>query len=390
MSKNELNSTWFFGETVGTWLSRRLQEVFNELPNEQKISQKTGNLISQKEWLSNKSRVVISTVNSLEKSEERHIKREHVRDQLAKVLGYYGYHKYILNNESEEYNKNIWNNITRDFRNLINKLPKSDSNCPFCLADTNYFLGIEGQTKRGRKKPVKTIYITTYNFKQFGAAQGTRDQGCFELEIVICEDCLKTHEAVFTTPVSKTIKSLSVKFKELNMSYKMVADIIGADESTISRIATGKTSKLQPDLLKKIIGLWSIGNLKPNILPQNYLYKEYMVKAVEYVLGEARLDELLPCNYDLLDIIQQDDCMPEHDEGFYVESFDYELIEFSFDADGIYAHIKAEYMFERRIAHMIDAQSASQELRITLITPEEEVFKIEVIKSATSAPDRVC
>lgn len=386
MSKDNVKSSWIFGETVGTWLTRRLSEEFSRLENTQKLSQK-GNPLDPKKWLSEKAIVDYSHLGTLEKAETLHIGREDLRKRLSRYLGYYGYPLYINSEDANQVNISIMEDVTKDFRRLVQTLPTFTSRCPFCTNDTNYFLGIESKinTRFGQKK-VKRFYVGSHNYKQFGAAHSTKVVGSFEVEIIICEECLAKHEMLFIQPTSKTLKEIISKLKS---NSKKVAQILETDPSTITRIVKGHTSSINENLLKKIIGLWQTGNLIPyKKLTTAELYKEYMADMVKVVIGEIDLESLVSdSTYEEMRHYQ--DGFLDVEDGFYLESSNYETQSFNFDKDGIYIEVKATDFYTKNIRDMIYSQVATLTLLFTLATPDSDLGNVRILESYISRSERV-
>jgi hypothetical protein len=390
MDNSKDKPSWILGESVGTWLTRRLKEEFDKLPDSQKISEK-GNLIDAKAWLSNKTMIDKSTLSDFEKSEALHLSREDIRKKLSKFLGYYGYPIYEDRRGSTEHNSNIVEQVTRDFRELFDKLKTTELTCPFCEKDPNYFLDRDYKKISRRSNPAKKLYLSSHNYRQFGVAQEKTAKGSFQLEILICEKCVLKNEKLLTAPISKIIKELQGKFPELNLNYNMIAKITDVSESMISRIATGKTYTIDPSLQKKIIGLWLIGNLKPIVLPKNYEYKECMEDAVKVVLGEIALDEDFLELYGLHWAFECCDYPPKVEDGFKLEKkISFRPLELSYDIEGVYVTVKAEYVLEKHIQDWIWVIPVEQTLLLTLATPDSNRLGIEVINTYVGSTERVC
>lgn len=392
MSKDNKRSTWIFGETVGNWFTRRLSEEFSSLSDSQKISAK-GNPLDPKKWLSKEAILDLSNLYSLEKAETLHIATESLRQRLSQYLGYYGYPMYESGENSkdaEKHNTSIKEKVAADFRSLIQGLPSVMSRCPFCSNDSNYFLGIESKIgKPFAQKICKKFYIGSHNFKQFGAAHKARVIGSFEVEIIICEECLAKHEKLFIMPTSKTLKDISSKFNNLKLSYKNIAQILDVDPSTITRIVNEKTSFIEENLLRKIIGIWQIGDLRPYKLTTRELYKEYISDMVKVALGEIDLESFL--NDDTFaEMRHYRDAFPDVEEGFYLESSKYQTKSFNFDKDGIYVEVEVTDYYRKNIRDMIYSLISEQTLLFTLATPESELGDVKVLKSCISPSERVC
>ena len=105
---------------------------------------------------------------------------------------------------------------------------------------------------------------------------------------------------------------------------------------------------------------------------------------------QIALEDLIPHERDLLDWISDSSALPEIEENFKIVDFSYTPLELSYDTEGVYLRVAAKYECEKRIRDMIFQQNADQELLVTLATPEDELFKIEIIKNFISESERVC
>ncbi|MDP5032375.1 helix-turn-helix transcriptional regulator, partial [Paraglaciecola sp.] len=170
-------------------------------------------------------------------------------------LGYYGYPPdtvYIDGPQVIQSQKDINHRITSDFLKIIELAGyKKNQLCQFC-DPINYDLMTD---ENASTKECTSIFLSTHRFKQYGAAAIKKGKG-FELHISLCNKCLKKNDEIFLIPVSSLIKKIINRF---NLKQPQVAHELGVTQGVISRLLYDKAAFIDPELLTKIYGLYTIG-----------------------------------------------------------------------------------------------------------------------------------
>jgi transcriptional regulator with XRE-family HTH domain len=250
--KKERQDEWKINESVWDWIVRKTD--IN--PTKKGI-----------EKLANELFIGEATLYRLKKSKQHSLNRESQRSLLSKhvikakgfdeqfKLGYYGYPPdsvYIDEPQVIQSQKDINNRITSDFLKIVELAGyKKNQICQFC-DPVNYELMTD---ENATTKECTSIFLSTHRFKQYGAAAIRKGKG-FELHISLCNKCLKKNDEIILIPVSSLIKKIINRF---NLKQPQVAHELGVTQGVISRLLYDKAAFIDPELLTKIYGLYTIG-----------------------------------------------------------------------------------------------------------------------------------
>lgn len=128
------------------------------------------------------------------------------------------------------------------------------------------------------------VYLSTHKTKLYGAASIKNGKG-FELEVLICEHCLRELTDVFLMPVSSLIKKIVCSY---NLSQPEIASELSVPQLMISRLLNDKIEFIKSDLLGELYALWRFG---PKIIYKNE-HQRLLPLALDYGLDEYRTELL--------------------------------------------------------------------------------------------------
>ncbi|MFB2728154.1 hypothetical protein ACE02H_11875 [Shewanella mangrovisoli] len=282
---NEINSRldgWKINESVWDWLVRKT----NLRATKANIKK-----------LADDMYIGEATLHRLKKTKQHSLNRESLRKQLSKYtfeisgfnikssLGYYGYPPgtVYVNRSSEDLNNEqigINNVIKSDFFKVISNTEKECVLCDFCNAK-DYDFNLYETTK---ESDGYYLFLSTHRHKQYGAVSNVGGKG-FDLEFAFCEKCLHDYYAVLLMPISSLIKLITEKHK---LSQHQIAIKLNVLQGVISRVENDKLAFVNHKLLKKLYGLYLIGDYSDN----QSNYNKLLSVIVDFTAGKIDFDTL--------------------------------------------------------------------------------------------------
>lgn len=312
MKEEKASSEWKTKETVGEWLSRKLEEAFRKLPSDVKITNPI-------QWLAETSNINIATIYRLKKSENYYISRDSIRERLAykknrdgtesKILGYYGYPptKNNTEQEMEKITRKKILDIEEIFENL--NVCYGDIPCQLCNPSENELVSPEhtwsdktfvneyAQAKRSviktDEKTIFYLYISSQSNRYFGAISKELEREHFEVPLYICRNCFHENKKYFIMPISSIIHVIQEKY---SLDLTTVAKDLGVDKSTVYMLLNDNIFFVKKSLIAKIFSLLFYGTTAADVSPAARVYAMSIRQVVNnFLLKSARLD----CSVDL-------------------------------------------------------------------------------------------
>lgn len=178
--------------------------------------------------------------------------------------------------ELSQEQKAINDRISSDFNDIVNLSESTYGICQFCQpVDFNLKSDVNATSKN-----CKLISLSTHKHKRYGPASIAFGKG-FELEVKICEKCLKRHKIIFLIPISSLIKKIMLLYR---LSQNILAEELKGPGVTakISRLLNDKTDFIDLDFLRKLYGIYLLG---PNIHYYKNEHLRLLMLAVDHHAG---------------------------------------------------------------------------------------------------------